>query len=56
MDLGGRGEVQSARHVVRDDHARPLRHRAGDLKALAISARERGRERLRTGRANAKRL
>ena len=54
MHLGGRREIESTGHVVRDYHARSLGQRARHLEPLAISTRERRRNRLGSGGAHPK--
>src|SRR5579862_632663 len=54
MHLRSRREVEAARDIMRDDDARLLGQRPRDLEALTISARERSRERIGAGGADAK--
>src|SRR5260221_5199299 len=56
MDLGGRSEIEAAADIVRDDYPRVRRDRASHLQPLAIPARKRTSNRVRTGRANPKTL
>src|SRR5260370_27228707 len=54
MHFRGSREIESAASVMRDDYARPPRHRARDDQALPVSARERSGRRLGAGSANLK--
>src|SRR5579862_3953662 len=56
MHFGGRGEVEAAADIVRDDHLRLRRDRARHLEALPIPARQRAGNSLGAGRANPKTL
>src|SRR5208282_2469504 len=54
MDFGGRGEVEAAADIVRDDDSRPRRDRARHFQALPVAARKRAGDRFGTGNTDTK--